>query len=329
MSIKLKNKKVLVAGAAGFIGTNLIRKLSDLGADITATIHLNSPQHKFENVKYIKCDLTKQEDCMKVTKEIDYVFMAAANSSGAEVIEKSPLIHLTPNVIMNTRMLEAAYANGVKEFCFISSNTVYPVSEKPMEETDTDGSYFSKYFVVGNMKKFSEQMCEMYSRYINNPMKTLVIRPGNLYGPFDKFALKESKVIASLVRKAVEGKFPLEVWGDGEEIKDFIYIDDFIDGLISVFESYESFDIYNIASGKQITVNDIARIIIQQVDPINKDIIHKSGMPSMIPKRLININKIVSRTSWKPSTNLETGLRRTIDWYSEIIKNSLATNVDK
>jgi GDP-L-fucose synthase len=160
-------------------------------------------------------------------------------------------------------------------------------------------------------------------------MKTLVIRPGNLYGPFDKFALKESKVIASLVRKAVEGKFPLEVWGNGEEIKDFIYIDDFIDGLISVFESYESFDIFNIASGKQITVNEIARIIIQQVDPINKDIIHKSGMPSMIPKRLININKIVSRTSWKPSTNLETGLRRTIDWYSEIIKNSLATNVDK
>jgi len=317
LSIKLKNKKVLVAGAAGFIGTNLIRKLSDLGADITATIHLNSPQHKFENVKYIKCDLTKQEDCMKVTKEIDYVFMAAANSSGAEVIEKSPLIHLTPNVIMNTRMLEAAYANGVKEFCFISSNTVYPVSEKPMEETDTDGSYFSKYFVVGNMKKFSEQMCEMYSCYINNPMKTLVIRPGNIYGPFDKFGLKESKVIASLVRKAVEEKFPLEVWGDGEEIKDFIYVDDFIEGLLSAFESYESFDIYNVASGYQTTVNQIAKIIITLRNPGNQGIKHISGMPSMIPKRLIDISKITRITGWQPNISLEDGLQRTINWYSQ------------
>lgn len=329
MKNKLENKKVLVTGAAGFIGTNLIKKLSKLGANITGTIHSNSPKQNFNNVKYIKCDLTKHEDCIKVTEDIDYVFMAAANSSGAEIIEKSPLIHLTPNIIMNTRMLEAAYANGVKEFCFISSNTVYPVSDEPMEETDTDGSYFSKYFIVGNMKKFSEQMCEMYSCYIKNPMKTLVIRPGNIYGPFDKFGLRESKVIASLIRKAVEGKFPLEVWGDGEEIKDFIYVEDFIDGLVSAFEAYDSFDIFNIASGKQITINEIARIIIQHFEPTNKEIIHISGMPSMIPKRLININKIKKISGWEPSTSIEHGLRRTIDWYLEFIKNNWIANVDK
>jgi len=314
----LRNKRILVTGAAGFIGTNLILKLSELGAVVTGTLHNNLPQHELRNVKLIKCDLTRVEDCLEVTKEIDYVFMAAANSSGAEVIEKSPLNHLTPNIIMNTRMLEAAYANGVKEFCFISSNTVYPVTNFPVRETDTDGSYFSKYFIVGNMKRFCEQMCEMYAQFINKPMKTLVIRPGNIYGPFDKFGVKESKVVASLVRKAVEGKFPLEVWGDGQEVKDFIYIDDFIEGLISAFLSYESFEIYNIASGKQATVADVAKRIIQICETEITNISYKEGMPSMIPTRLIDISKIKNDTGWEPSVSLKEGLEKTIDWYSKV-----------
>ena len=165
------------------------------------------------------------------TRKIDYVFMLAANTSGAAVMEKTPLAHLTPNVIMNSQMLAAAYENQVSKFCFISSNTVYPVTDEPVKEEDVNYEFFSKYFIVGWMKLFSEKMSQMYSKHISNPMKTVVIRPGNLYGPHDKFTWTESKVIAALIRKSIERYDPLQVWGDGNDLKDFLYIDDFIDGL--------------------------------------------------------------------------------------------------
>ena len=83
-------------------------------------------------------DLTNKKDCLKVCKNMDFIFMCAANSSGANVIEKKPLTHLTPNIIMNTLMLESPYYNGVKKFCFISSNTVYPVLKRPVVENDVN-----------------------------------------------------------------------------------------------------------------------------------------------------------------------------------------------
>ena len=111
-----------------------------------------------DRVNYIKCDLTKSDDCIKVTKDIDYVFLVAANSSGAETIEKKPLAHLTPNILINSQMLEAAYFNNIEKFCFVSSNTIYPLSDKPVKESDVDYTFFEKYYIVGWMKTFSEKM---------------------------------------------------------------------------------------------------------------------------------------------------------------------------
>ena len=139
------------------------------------------------DVKYLKADLTNKKDCIKVCSDIDIVYMCAANSSGAAVMEKAPLTHLTPNVVMNSLMLEAAYFNDVKKFIFISSNTVYPVTDYPVEESDTNYNFFEKYHIVGWMKLFSEEMCKMYSTHIKKPMNTLIVRPGNIFGPFDKY----------------------------------------------------------------------------------------------------------------------------------------------
>src|SRR3989338_4580064 len=94
-----KGKNVLVTGGAGFVGTNLILKLLEKGANIRATVHKKPPQLKDKRIKFIKADLTRKSDCKKAVKGIDYVFMCAANTSGAAVIEKTPLVHVTPNVI--------------------------------------------------------------------------------------------------------------------------------------------------------------------------------------------------------------------------------------
>jgi GDP-L-fucose synthase len=310
-----RDKSVLVAGGNGFIGINLISKLIELGATVRTTIYNNEPQIKFDGVEYLRGDLQDNTFCKEVTRNVDFVFMAAANSSGAAVIEKTPLVHLTPNVIMNTQLLSASYENGVKKYCFISSNTVYPLTDFAVTEEDVNYDLFEKYFVVGWMKIFSEKMCEMYSTKITNPMETLVVRPGNLYGPFDKFSKSESKVVASLIRKAIEGQSPLEVWGDGNDIKDFLFIDDFISGMLQSFTIKGNFNVFNIASGNRTSIRNLLEVILRKTHNLNLEIRYDSTKPTMIPKRMIDISKVATVAGWMPEVPLEIGIEKTMSWY--------------
>jgi len=244
--------------------------------------------------------------------------MCAANSSGAKVIINNPMVHLNPNIIMNTNMLDASYINKVKKFIFISSSTVYPNKKNFMKENDSNFNFFEKYFIVGWMKKFSEIMCLMYSEKIKNPMKTLIIRPANLYGPYDKFDWEESKVIAATVRKFYEKHNPIEVWGDGNDIKDFLFIDDFVDCINELINKDTGlFNVFNVASGKQTTV----KMILNELSKIKKikklKIIYDKNKPSLIPVRKINISKIKKFISWHPKTSIQTGLKKTINWYKK------------
>ena len=314
-SLCFKNKNILVAGANGFVGINLLNKLTGTGANLFGTIHSKRSFQALGEVTLRECDLSTPAGCDEATKDMDYVFMCAAKSSGAGVMEKTPLVHLTPNLLMNAQMLEAAYANGVSKFCFISSNTVYPSVEHPVLEDEASYDFFEKYYIVGWMKRFSEIMCEMYSDKIQKPMNVLVVRPGNLYGPFDKFTKSESKVIASLIRKAVEGQNPLEVWGDGHDIKDFLYVDDFVEGMIAAFRSPNITGPVNIASGVEVTIREVIKIILKITKNKDGKVLFDASMPSMIPVRRISISKIKTSTGWEPSTDLQSGLEKTINWY--------------
>ncbi len=310
-----KGRRVLVAGAAGFVGTHLVQRLIDLGSEVRGTLFFKPPQRTDSRVEYVNCDLTKPEDCLVVTKGVDFVFMAAANSSGAGVMEKTPLVHLTPNVVMNAHMLAAAYENEVKKFCFISSNTVYPVTDFAVKEKDTNYEYFDKYFIVGWMKRFSEIMCEMYAEKIKTPMQTVVVRPGNLYGPFDKYTWKESKVLAALIRRATERHDPFIVWGDGYDLKDFLYIEDFIEGLLLAFERSEGFEPLNIASGRPVSIREALAEILRATDYMDASVEYDGSQPTMIPKRLIDISRVQDVTGWAPRTSLKQGIAHTIAWY--------------
>ena len=129
-----KNKKILVTGSTGLIGSNLVKRLKDEGHDV-------------KGISTKDGDLQDYEFCKKITKGIDIVFHCAANTSGAKVMQSSPLDHVTPNVVMNSRLMENCYKNKVKKFIFMSSSVVYPNTyHTPNKETDNVGNeIYEKY----------------------------------------------------------------------------------------------------------------------------------------------------------------------------------------
>lgn len=312
-----QDKNVLVAGGTGFIGSNLIKQLLMLGANVSATMYQSDPVIQDDRIQYIRGDLRDADNCKQAVQNIDYVFMCAANTSGAAVMTKTPLVHLTPNLIMNVQMMEAAYDAGVKKFLFISSNTVYPVTEYAVKEDDVNHTFFEKYFIVGWMKRFSEIVCEMYSTKIKEPMKTVVVRPGNLYGEYDKYDWEKSKVVAALIRRAIERHDPFEVWGDGMDIKDFMYIGDFIEGMCLAMEKIDSTNPINIASGQPVTIRETLQTILKVCDYENANVIFDSTKPTMIPKRMIDVSKAKTLLDFEAKTSLHEGIRRTVAWYRE------------
>jgi len=318
-----KDKKVLVAGGTGFIGSNLIKRLLNIGANIRCTVHNRSPQILDRKIEYIGCDLRKPEDCNRATHKVDYVFMCSANTSGAAVMDKDPLAHVTPNVIMNSLILKSAYESNVKKLLFISTNTVYPPFEHAVKENEMmNGDLFEKYFCVGWMKRFSEILCEMYASKIKNNMPIVVVRPGNAYGEHDNFNLESSHVLPALIRKVVEKQNPICVWGDGNDIKDFIYIDDLIDGLLLSMEKCVGFDQINIAFGSGHSIKESLSMILK-IENFYPKINFDQTKPTMIPKRLIDISKARKILNFTPKIDLFDGLQKTILWY----KKSLITSI--
>ena len=310
-----KDANVLVTGGAGFVGVNLIKRLLDLGAKVSATLHTKPAVVQDPRVRYVQTDLRRPEDCSAAVRGADYVFMCAANTSGAAVMAKTPLAHLTPNVLMNVSMLDAAYQAGVKKFLFISSNTVYPLTDFPVKEDDVTNEFYKSYFIVAWMKRFTEIVCEMYATKIAKPMQVCVVRPANIYGEYDDFEWETSHVIPALIRKVVERHKPLEVWGDGTDLKEFIYVQDFITGMLLAMEKIEGFDPINIATGRPCTVRDVLAALLKVDRFDDANIVYDTSKPTMIPKRLIDVLKARDELGFEAAVSLEDGLRRTVDWY--------------
>ena len=322
------NSKVLVTGGAGFIGVNLIKRLLSEGVNVRATLFNRGPVISDDRIEYIRGDLRLEEFCKQAVDGVDYVFMCAANTSGAEVIANTPMVHLTPNVLMNMQMLHASYSRKIKKFLFISSNVVYPFVDFPVRENDVSNDFYESYHIVAWMKRFTELVCDMYSNQIKPSMQTVIIRPGNLYGPYDKFEWEKSKVIPAIVRRAIERKNPFIVWGDGKDLKDFLYIDDFIDGLMLAMQKVNEFESINLASGIPVTIRDVLAEVLKSSDYEDADVQYDATKPTMIPKRMIDISLAKKRLGFEPKVSLDDGIQKTIDWYREFYKETSPEEVD-
>ena len=310
-------KNVLIAGGAGFIGTNLALALAARQARLRLTIHEKPLQTPIPGAEVLALDLRRPEHCAQAVDGMDYVFLCAAHTSGAAVIRTTPLVHITPNVLINTLMLEAAHRAKVARFCFISSGAAYPpTADRPVREEEMfDGDPHEVYFAAGWMKRYAEILCRTYAEKIPQPMPTVVVRPSNVYGPYDKFDFAVSHVTAALIRRVVERQNPLEVWGTGEDIRDLIYVDDFIEGLLAAFAAEEPYLAVNICSGTGHSVRQILQKLLAVDHFDNADVRYDPLRPSTIPVRLMDDGVALRQLGFKARTPLDQGLRRTIQWY--------------
>jgi GDP-L-fucose synthase len=220
---------------------------------------------------------------------------------------------------MNAQILEAAYSAGVKKFLWLSSNAGYPpTGHRPVREEEMfDGEPYATYMGPGWMKRYTEVLCRYYSQHLDPPMPCVVLRPSNVYGPLDDYGPATSHVTAALVRKVIERHQPIEVWGTGEDIRDVVYIDDFVEAVVLAMEKVDTYDPINVAFGRGYSVREILDTILAVDGYQDAEVICDSTKPSMIPVRLMDTAKASQILGFKPATSLREGLSRTVEWYRE------------
>jgi GDP-L-fucose synthase len=311
-----RDQPVLVTGASGLIGSHLVRRLTQAGAIVRGTIRKRQPLVREPGVEYVQCDLTRERYCRAVVRDVRFVFHCAASTSGAATTARTPMVHVTPNVVMNARLLEAAYDAGVEKLVYLSSTTGYPDTDRPVAEEEMfQGEPFEKYYFAGWMKRFTEVMCRMYGEKLNPRMSTLVLRPTNVYGPHDKFAPRRSHVTAALIRKVVERQDPIEVWGTGEDVRDLLYVDDCVEAMLRAAERLDGHVALNVGLGKGYRVREVLQTILELDGYTDAKVVFNPQKPTMIPVRLVDTRKAEELLGFQAVIDLRQGLRRTIDWY--------------
>lgn len=319
-----QNQPVLVTGAAGLIGGNLVSRLVSAGAKVRATYHKQRPPAREPGVEYVKCDLTREKNARGVVDGMRWVCHCAASTSGAFMTATQPMGHVTPNIVMNALLLNAAYDAGVEKFLWMSSTTGYPAADKAMSEDEMfDGEPFEKYYFAGWMKRFTEILCRMYGEKLTKPMTTIVLRPTNVYGIGDKFGFSNSHVTAALIRKVIEGHDPIEVWGTGDDVRDLIYVDDFTEAALLALERLDRHTVLNIGLGKGYSVKQVLQTILEIEGRTGANVVFNRDKPTMIPVRLVDTSKAEGLLGFRASIDLREGLERTIRWYKSAKKRSL------
>ena len=309
MNYFFKNKKVLVTGASGFVGRNMFNKMKKLDANVVGTYF----SHKVEGLTY--CDLTSYEQVDNLMENVDYVFMIAAKTYGAGTLKSNPASMVKDTVTMDGNILEAAYKYKVKKVSYISSSVVYQKSFNILSEDDLDWNKdpAKVYMGVGWVKRYVEKLCAFYSQ-LGLPID--IVRPTNIYGPYDKYKEDESHVVPALVKRAIDKQNPYIVWGDGHAVKDFIFVDDFIRDMLMIFKR-DGYDTYNLCSGKLTTIKEVVDSILDSVynwPECEPKIIYDITKPNSIPFKSINRNKFDSIFGKQQYTDLGWGLVKVIKW---------------
>ena len=320
--------KYLIAGAGGFIGGHLAKQLLDEGHQVVCADV--KPKHLwfqiFDHCNNFHLDLKEYESCLKVTAGVDFVYNMACNMGGMGFIENNKAECML-SVLINTNLLRSCLVNNVSKYFFSSSACVYNGSKQANTFVDglkeTDAYPAQPEDGYGWEKLFSERMCRHFSEDFG--LETRVARYHNVYGPLGTYDGGREKAPAALCRKIILAKLnkekQIDVWGDGEQTRSFMFIDDCLEGTTKLFKSNES-KVFNIGSEEQVSINQMINIIEEIANyKIEKN--YQLDKPKGVRGRSSNNDLIRDRIGWDTKTNLKSGLEKTYKWiFSEITSGS-------
>ncbi len=314
---KFKNKKVLIAGGTGMVGQALVPKLRKYGAVIYIASMDNKKLAPQGIKKFYKLDLINISNCLKVTKKMDCVINLLGVTGSPKINYSNPGSFLMSNLYCAVNLLYASQKNNVKRYLYTSTYGVYG-EKSSMKEFDmwnhfpSDNDKFA-----GWAKRMGELQIEAYRKEYK--FKGLhVIRPANIYGPYANFNPKNSMVVASIIRRVIDGENPLKVWGDGKTIRDFIFAGDVADAIVKVINKNIQVPL-NIGSGKGVSIKKLVYQIINSSNIKFKPKIifeksKKSGGKVGDRKRVLDI-RLARKYKIKNKISLSKGLFHTINWY--------------
>jgi nucleoside-diphosphate-sugar epimerase len=313
-------KTILVTGAGGFIGGHLVKKLSE---SYKVRAIDKKPLEKWyqviDSAENIVGDLTDYDVALHATRGIDEVYHMACEMGGMGFIENNKTLCML-SVVPDTNTLKASHKNNVKKLLFASSACIYPLHRQnittlaPLTEdtaypADPEDGY-------GWEKLFMERMCRHFSEDFG--IEVRIVRYHNVYGPVGTWQGGREKVPADMCRKVIEAcetkSNKISIWGDGQQTRSFLYIDDAIEGTLRVMNNSNQTP-FNIGSDRHVSINEL-------VDIIETFINHKLEReyvtgPLGVRSRNSDNTKVKNILEWEPTISLEDGLRKTFDWIYE------------
>lgn len=319
-------KKVLVTGGASFIGSHLVDKLVRLGANVCVADDLSSGkqenlQDSMNSIEFQRGDLRDRAFTKRVIEGKEIVFHLAACHGGRGFIDTHPA-DCASNLVLDGIVFDEAWRAGVERVCFASSACVYPVQRqrKPVEGNtiylkeewadpfkegcaSSDGEY-------GWAKLMGEMTLRAYWKQYG--MKSVSCRLFTVYGEREN----ETHAVIALIAKAFVRMDPYEIWGDGQQDRNFTYVGDIADGMIRAAEKVEDATAVNIGTSEHIKVIDTAKQIFKETGFSPKSISYDTSKPVGVYSRAADLARTREVLNWEPMTSFEEGLRRTIEWYN-------------
>lgn len=303
-----KNKKVLVTGGSGFLGTHLVNRLSTLGVEAITPSHNDYDLVDGDAVRKMYADHA----------DTDIVIHLAAKVGGIGANREHPGSFMYDNLMMGTQLMHEAYQSGIAKFVALGTVCAYPKhTPVPFKEDDLWNGYPEETNApYGLAKKMMLVQSQGYREEYG--FNSIFLLPVNLYGPGDNFNPETSHVIPALIKKCVDAvdnhDDEIVVWGTGSASREFLYVADAVDGILLAAEKYDSSDPVNLGSSFEITIRELVEIIARETG-FHGNITWDSTKPDGQPRRKLDVSRARDEFGFASTTTFERGLRSTIEWY--------------
>ena len=320
-----KSQRILVTGAGGFIGHHLVTRLKKDGYWVRG-VDIKRPEYQASDAdEFEVLDLREYENCLQATRGIDRVYNLAADMGGIGYITANHADISRNNILINAHMLEASRQNGVTRFLFSSSACVYagykqkdanvePLKEEDAYPADPEPGY-------GWEKLYAEELCRYFRK--DHKLETRIVRFHNVYGPLGTYEGGKEKAPAAISRKvalAADGS-QIDIWGDGEQTRSFMHVDDCVEGLLRIMAS-DYHEPLNLGTDELVTINGLVDMISSIAGKTLKKV-HDVTKPQGVRGRNSDNSRLRSVLGWEPKITLEQGLVPTYKWIaSEVVKKA-------